>query len=47
MADITLKAMPFDSNEIIDPDTGAVSYDRGAYSRDLADWDLNLYDRFK
>lgn len=39
MADrIMLKAMPFDSNEILDPATGETTFDRAAYSRDLADW---------
>ena len=35
---ITLKAMPFDSNEIMDETTGETYYDRVAYSRDLAEW---------
>lgn len=38
MGDITLKAMPFDSNEILNPATGETTFDRVAYSRDLADW---------
>lgn len=38
----SLNAMPFDSNEVIDPQTGATSYDRVAYSKDLADW-LSTY----
>lgn len=38
MSDITLKAMPFDSNEILDLETGETTYDRVAYSRDLAAW---------
>lgn len=35
---IELKAMPFDSKEITDQETGETTYDRVAYSRDLADW---------
>lgn len=35
---IQLKAMPFDSKEILDESTGETSYDRVAYSKDLADW---------
>ena len=35
---ITLKAMPFDSKEILDEVTGEASFDRVAYSKDLADW---------
>ena len=38
MADVIMRAVPFDSNEIIDPSTGQLSYDRVAYSRDYADW---------
>ncbi|WP_206460490.1 hypothetical protein [Anaerovorax sp. IOR16] len=38
MSKITLKAMPFDSKEILDPKTGVEVYDRVAYSKDLADW---------
>lgn len=38
MEGITLKAMPFDSNELLDPQTGETTFDRVAYSRDLADW---------
>lgn len=37
MADITLKAMPFDSQEFIDETTGETYYDRVAYSKDFAD----------
>lgn len=35
---ITMKAMPFDAQEVTDPTTGQVTYDRVAHSRDLADW---------
>ena len=33
-----MKAVPFDSNEIIEPSTGELIFDRVAYSRDYADW---------
>ena len=35
---IELKAMPFDSKEILDEVTGETSFDRVSYSKDLADW---------
>ena len=34
---ITLKAMPFDSNELFD-ENGDMYYDRAVYSKDLAEW---------
>ncbi|WP_312647581.1 hypothetical protein [Aminipila sp.] len=35
---ITMKAMPFDSEVTLNPQTGQEEYDRVAHSRDLADW---------
>ena len=35
---IELKAMPFDSKEILNEVTGETSFDRVSYSKDLADW---------
>jgi len=40
---IELKSMPFDSLEVYDESTGTTSYDRVAYSKDLADWMRNYF----
>lgn len=40
---IELKSMPFDSHEIYDEETGTTSFDRVAYSKDLADWMQNYF----
>lgn len=37
-SEIILKALPFDSREIVNPDTGIIEYDRVAYSADFAKW---------
>lgn len=40
---IALKSMPFDSNEIYNEETGETTFDRVAFSKDLADWMRNYF----
>ena len=40
---ISLRSMPFDSHEIYDETTGETSFDRVAFSKDLADWMRNYF----
>lgn len=37
-SEVILKALPFDSREVINQETGEKEYDRVAYSADLANW---------
>lgn len=40
---IALKSMPFDSNEVYNEATGETTFDRVAFSKDLADWMRNYF----
>ena len=40
---ISLRSMPFDSHEIYDEATGETTFDRVAFSKDLADWMRNYF----